>query len=227
MSDGRTERPDLLLTGALPDVTTLGPPGNALWTAGCTLACRGCMSPDTWPRRFGRWAAPSDVAGWLHASNIRFLTVSGGEPTDQCVALNALLDLLCPDWTITLYSGYDLEELQARRSRDIDDLLGRIDLLIAGRYEVEAHDSLSWRGSRNQQIHALSGRIHPPEEDTTAGVQVMRTATDLTVVGVPPKPGVFAMVRASGAERGLSIPLRPASAAAFPFPTRPYYDVQE
>ena len=74
-------------------VTTLGPGRRiGIWFQGCSIRCPGCISMDTWAP--GRGITTIDevvnaVAQWLPVAD--GITISGGEPFDQPIAL---LDLL-------------------------------------------------------------------------------------------------------------------------------------
>lgn len=199
------------------EVHTLGPgPACVLWTQGCPLSCRGCMSPETTLAVGGVQARVADVAQWLESRPERHLTLSGGEPTIQAAALADLIDLLGPTWTFTAYSGFDLEVL-VRRGAAVTGLLQRLDLLIAGPYVQEQHADLLWRGSTNQVIHDLSGRVVLPA-DRSAGVEVRMREDALEVVGVPPVPRYAKTMHSALSAHGLKL-LSSTSARTFPFPT--------
>jgi len=208
----------LQLNSVAEGVTNLGPgPATLLWTQGCHVGCRGCMSVDTWNPFAGVRAQPSDVATWLLTKKSRFLTISGGEPTEQAPALNALLDHLDEQWVVTMYSGHDLEALRAADRPGVTELLGRIDVLIAGPYIQERHARLLWRASDNQVIHDLTLRA-PIAEDLSAGISVRITGGGLEIIGVPPEPGFIDALRSKAADGGsrLGISRQPRT---FPFPT--------
>ena len=63
-----------------------------IWTQGCAIGCKGCMSVDTWASRPAN--IPVDeivtrVDRWLAEAD--GITLSGGEPFDQPEAIVALL----------------------------------------------------------------------------------------------------------------------------------------
>jgi anaerobic ribonucleoside-triphosphate reductase activating protein len=180
------------------------------------------MSPHTWDPTGGVEAAVEDVATWIQSVETTNLTISGGEPTDQAASLVELLDLLDHEVRVTVYSGYDLSALRARSDVEINALLARADLLIAGPYVRSLHASLLWRGSSNQRIHNLSGRI-PIQGDVSAGVEFRAGRGTVGAVGVPPSRdfrSTFAKrFREQGLDLGLAGPDR-----AWPFPTQPRHD---
>ncbi len=201
-------------------VTALGPgPAAAIWTQGCGHTCRGCMSPGTWNRSGGALADVTDVADWLESTCLNNLTISGGEPMDQSIALTSLVDQLHSRgrWSVTAYSGYQCDELEADEPAGSRALLERIDTLIDGPYIEQEHAALRWRGSSNQQVHALSARsaAHP---DEPAGVAIdIGPRGDLTVIGVPPEPHFMEALLSRMSADGLS--LEADRTASFPFPT--------
>jgi anaerobic ribonucleoside-triphosphate reductase activating protein len=216
---------NLRLSGVATDVTTLGPgPATVIWSQGCTIECSGCMSRETWSRNGGATAAISDVQEWLESQPTRLLTVSGGEPTEQAEGFLGLFRSLrdTGEWLITVYSGRDLSDLHSHGSASIKELLGHVDLLIAGPYVPARHASLLWRGSENQVIHNLSGRIElPPDESVGLSVRILPSTLGIETIGVPQRPGYLASVRKAAANNGIWFPRdNPTSPGVveFPFP---------
>ena len=51
------------------------------------------------------------------------------------------------------YSGYTLEELEARHDKETDELLGMLDILVDGRYDENLRNlTLVYCGSENQRV---------------------------------------------------------------------------
>src|SRR4051812_888539 len=85
-----------------------------LWTQGCSIGCKGCMSLDTWASRPADTPIDEIIASlgpWLREAD--GLTLSGGEPFDQPEAIVALLRAVRPHVTgdILLFSGYRFDDL--------------------------------------------------------------------------------------------------------------------
>jgi len=60
-----------------------------------------------------------------------------------------------------VFTGYLLEDLQAKTDPPTAELLANIDILVDGPYERERPDSARrWIGSTNQRIHFLTPRYH-------------------------------------------------------------------
>lgn len=139
-------------------VTALGPGRRVgVWFQGCSIGCKGCISPDTWSTESG-WTSVPDVretlAGW--AAGAEGLTVSGGEPFDQPDALRALLEAwrTLSDGDVLVFTGYELSDVQTV----LDACAGLIDAVIAGPFDKHAAQDLALRGSDNQTLHVLTER---------------------------------------------------------------------
>ncbi len=144
-------------------VTALGPGRRvALWVAGCSLGCAGCISPELRPQAGGRPLAIGAVARRLLAlpESLDGLTLTGGEPFQQPAALAALLAALRrrgSHWNVLAFSGYHRREIlelgpEARR------LLTAVDVLVAGRFRREVPAAAPLLASGNQRIHYLTSR---------------------------------------------------------------------
>jgi anaerobic ribonucleoside-triphosphate reductase activating protein len=82
------------------------------------------------------------------------VTVTGGEPFQQPEALAALLrGLKERSQHLTLYTGYTVAALCARRDPHIMAALSLADIIIDGLFvRAQADNAGEWRGSRNQRI---------------------------------------------------------------------------
>lgn len=145
----------------------------AIWVQGCSLHCPGCISRDTWAHGQGQVALTeltNNIKPWLPQAN--GLTVSGGEPFEQPVALERLL---CwwrqhHEGDILVFSGYSGEQLHRQHGQ----ILELIDVLISDPYQAEAGHTLALRGSDNQRLHLLT-----PLAAERYGVLPSRRALDL------------------------------------------------
>ena len=147
-------------------VTALGPGRRiGIWVQGCTLACPGCVSRDTWNPLNGKEIEVEGVLQWLsdicRSHAVDGITISGGEPSEQPEALYQLASgidaLRCDgvfDGDVLCYTGVDGDEF-LRRCDWAGDL---VDAVITGRFEVTAPTSLVWRGSANQRLQTLTER---------------------------------------------------------------------
>jgi anaerobic ribonucleoside-triphosphate reductase activating protein len=154
-------RPLLLAKTHYP-VTTLGPGVRAgIWTQGCTIHCAGCLSRDTWAAD-PRTAVPvRAVLGWLESlpGPVDGVTISGGEPFEQPVALAALLRGI-DSWRgaapvdILVYSGRVFSRLS--RSAESREILDLCDAVVAGPYVDRLNAGSPLKGSANQRIVPLT-----------------------------------------------------------------------
>ncbi|MGA5541354.1 4Fe-4S single cluster domain-containing protein [Mycobacterium sp. NPDC051198] len=181
-------------------VTALGPGRRAgIWMQGCTFACPGCVSRDTWPPDAGVGYEVRDIAAWIadlcvDGAGLDGVTVTGGEPSEQPEALLQLvseLSALRSDGVfagdVLCYTGCELPDFLTRCPWAID----LIDAVITGRFHVELPTELVWRGSANQQIVGLTDRGRCRYADhadrTTASPQMQVTVTDgrVWMIGIP------------------------------------------
>ncbi len=130
-------------------------------TAGCLTRCDGCFVPETHPINGGVEMKISEIVELLLAPEGAprdGVTILGGEPFLQPSGLLALLQILKQrDQHVTLYTGYTLEQLNARPETAIARILPLTDILIDGPFVKELSDNAGeWRGSTNQRV------IHRP-----------------------------------------------------------------
>ena len=163
MTAGRDRGRSLWVHSYAHPVTVLGPGRRVvLWVAGCSLRCRGCVTPQLWDRGAGVRLAAGAVADRLLAIDepLDGITLTGGEPFEQAKPLGALLSALArerPDWSTLVYSGRSLAALR-RAGPDAERLLARTDILVAGPYRQDRPATHVLAGSGNQRIHYLSDR---------------------------------------------------------------------
>jgi anaerobic ribonucleoside-triphosphate reductase activating protein len=155
-------------------VTTLGFGQRiAIWVQGCSLHCPGCISRDTWAHGQGKvaiTALTTNLERWLPQAD--GLTLSGGEPFEQPVALESLLRWWREhhEGDILVFSGYSSEQLERQHAH----VLELIDVLISDPYAAEAGHELALRGSDNQRLHLLT-----PLAEERYGVLPSQRALDI------------------------------------------------
>ncbi|WNG81152.1 4Fe-4S single cluster domain-containing protein [Mycobacterium sp. ITM-2016-00316] len=181
-------------------VTALGPGRRAgIWMQGCTFACPGCVSRDTWPAEGGSAHAVEDIVHWIghlcgRPGGLDGVTITGGEPSDQPAALQQLVRGLAGlradgafDGDVLCYNGCELEEFLDRCPWAADG----IDALITGLFRVEQPTDLVWRGSANQRLVALTERgrrVYADHMDrSTANPQMQFTVSGgkVWMIGIP------------------------------------------
>lgn len=176
-------------------VTTLGPGRRiGIWLQGCTLRCPGCVSVDTWDRAVGETTVArvlEAISPWMDEAD--GITISGGEPLQQPVALERLLEgirlLAGKERDVLVYSGFAWEKI-SERVRGWD---GLADALIAGPFDSAAGQTLLWRGSDNQTLHTLTplGRKiyknldRSPRESTRRALDICFHGEEIWMAGIP------------------------------------------
>lgn len=196
-------------------VTTLGPGVRAgVWVQGCPIGCRGCMATDTWEAGPQHEIDLAEVLNWLVTLGpIDGVTISGGEPFEQPVAVGELIDGIRqarPDADILTYSGYPLSVLERRPAAPA--LLDRCDAVITGPYVARLNPGGQWRGSSNQRLVLLSERGRQRFADSEAepadgygsNLQATFDGTRLRIVGVP-RRGQLERLEAELASAGVTM----------------------
>ena len=126
-----------------------------LFVQGCPHHCKGCHNPESWAFDAGQDMTVEEVFEQIKADPLlRGVTFSGGEPFEQTEALLELARLVKgAGLTLMSYSGYTLDELEARHAAATDELLSLLDILVDGRYiEAQRNLTLIYRGSENQRV---------------------------------------------------------------------------
>ncbi len=139
-------------------VSTLGPGKRVgIWFQGCSLRCPGCISADTWSRGRENTTVAEVLAVCVSFGDaVEGITITGGEPSEQPLALAALLQGLSeilpirPD--VLLYSGRTVCELTPL----LDRLTGLVDALISEPFVEGETQTRPLMGSDNQQLHLLT-----------------------------------------------------------------------
>ena len=127
----------------------------SIFTQGCPHHCPGCHNPDTHPATGGRDADTDEILALVDANPLLDgITFSGGEPFLQPSPLTKLArEAHARGLDVWSYTGYTLEELNAKKNPAIDALLKELDVLVDGRYEERLRDlTLNFRGSSNQRV---------------------------------------------------------------------------
>ncbi len=128
-----------------------------LFVQGCPHHCKGCHNPESWDPEGGYDMTVREILDEIEARpNIKGITFSGGEPFEQAAALADIAKYLKGmRYSIMSYSGYTLEELEAKAESEpaVGELLGLLDILVDGRYEEKLRNlTLVYCGSENQRV---------------------------------------------------------------------------
>jgi anaerobic ribonucleoside-triphosphate reductase activating protein len=169
-----------LRVGARVPVTRAEGPGAryALWLQGCSIRCPGCCNPHLFAVDSGEWLEPAAIVAEMASvrTEIEGVTLLGGEPMDQALALAPLLrgarDL---GLSVMLFSGFTLQELRAVPDEAVAAVLDLVDVLVDGRYDgTRPEAERLWVGSTNQRFHYFTARYSPAIERPAPG-EALRT----------------------------------------------------
>ncbi|MFZ4434774.1 MAG: 4Fe-4S single cluster domain-containing protein [Microthrixaceae bacterium] len=196
-------------------VDVLGPGHRiGIWLQGCDLACRGCVSRDTWDPEGGTSttvaALVDRIAELACGQQVDGVTISGGEPFQQPVALFELVvavrDRLDVERTrpvdVMVYSGLSLGRLREDHARILDV----IDAVVPEPFIEHAGEGPLWAGSANQRVVPLTPlgveRFDAAAEITGTPRIQMAVDDQVWMVGIP-RRGDMDRLTAALAERGV------------------------
>jgi anaerobic ribonucleoside-triphosphate reductase activating protein len=162
-----------------------------VWVQGCPFNCKGCTSPEGRPIEENILVEIDTlVEAIINNTSIQGVTISGGEPFLQAAQLAELLKKVKkvrPELDVIVYTGYTIEKLHWQ---DTKELLALTDVLIDGQYIDELNDNKGLRGSSNQKIHFLTGKLKNFEdtlENSPRNVEVIISDSYKKIIGVPNK----------------------------------------
>lgn len=144
-------------------IYNLGPGTRiGIWVQGCSLKCKGCISPSLWPTQNGKNIDIEYLVRQLSKVQDRFngVTISGGEPFDQYESLIAFSAFIKKKTNFDIYSfsGYTIEELVRKFPDRL--FMNYLDYLLDGRYLLDKHENNNTRGSTNQNLYKFE-KGHP------------------------------------------------------------------
>jgi len=183
----------LHLAHFLPRSRVNGPGERAVvWVQGCPFRCPGCFNADLQPFAGGREVSIGEAFDWIMQEHRRAplagITFSGGEPMAQAAALASLARMVHAEgMNVVTFTGYDGPLLVYVPSDDpMRDLLDETDLLITGPYlQEECLEGSDMRGSGNQEIVYLTGRIGLPERISTQAEIIVDPSGQIFLTGYP------------------------------------------
>ena len=149
---------EIRIAGTVQDSIVDGPGLRyVVFTQGCPHRCEGCHNPETHDFSGGKLTDTDKLfEDCVENPLTKGVTFSGGEPFCQAEALYGLGSRLKErGYHLMSYSGWTYEELlkKAESEEYVGKLLGILDLLVDGRFELQNRSlMLTWRGSTNQRI---------------------------------------------------------------------------
>lgn len=125
-----------------------------IWVQGCSLGCKGCLAEHTWSKEGGELYTVETLSNKILAYKSDKVTIVGGEPFEQPLALQSLLISLRKGGVddILVYSGFEYAFLQKNHA----PTLKLIDALIVGRFEIDKPTKYIYKGSENQKMIILN-----------------------------------------------------------------------
>ena len=156
-----------------------------VFVQGCPHRCPGCHNPESHDFDGGYDITVGEVFEQIMANpNLRGVTFSGGEPFEQTEALLELAHLVKgAGLTLMSYSGYTLEELEARHAAATDELLSLLDILVDGRFVESLRNlTLIYRGSENQRVIDMNNTRKARENGNGDEVVLYRSDFDVDVI---------------------------------------------
>lgn len=133
----------------------------AVWVQGCTLACAGCFNPETHAAGGVAATTASVFTDLIEALPVDGITITGGEPLQQPVALAHFLalfrsDLRTADKSVVVLTGYSLAEILSDPRKVL--AIKEVDTVVSGRYNQRKRIASGLRGSSNKQYWHRTGR---------------------------------------------------------------------
>lgn len=152
----------ILVHRIVPHSTVNGPGRRAVvWTQGCSIGCPGCFNPETHTleQAVAVWHDPVELGRDLARLSADGLTVSGGEPLDQPIAVTALINAYrsSSSGTVLLFTGYAIESIMADPDRRL--AIASCDAVLAGPY-VPGKAGALWSA---KQLLNITGEIPPKD----------------------------------------------------------------
>lgn len=152
-------------------VEVLGPGRRiAIWLSGCPHGCKGCANPELWVSRNNQEISFEAICQMIELIRKEYeidgFTITGGEPFFQPEDLRKLVTYFSTiSKDILVYSGYQLEALQAMHSKEVDAVLNEAAVLIDDVYTEEQNKGHPLKGSENQTIHYLQPDVQHTYEE--------------------------------------------------------------
>jgi anaerobic ribonucleoside-triphosphate reductase activating protein len=159
-----------------------------VWVQGCTLGCPGCFNPETHPEQAGfSLSVEQLVEKVIQITGIEGITISGGEPFQQTPALAEFLKAVKANspLSVLLFSGFTLEEI--KRIPHSIEALAQVDVLVAGRYQIEKRLAHNLLGSANKQVYFLTKRYSKTDLETIPEAEILiKTNGSIISTGIDP-----------------------------------------
>lgn len=158
-----------------------------LWTQGCTIHCKGCMSIHTWEFDKSKAIDIDELAQILSDFDCNKLTISGGEPFDQAPSLLALLRKIRGKFSdILVYTGYKFETLLEKYPEHFE----YIDAIVDSPFIEGMESEYVYKGSDNQRLFVLNKELQDEYDEwmnrkKDGYLQIKVKDNALFIIGIP------------------------------------------
>lgn len=158
-----------------------------LWAQGCPFRCPNCQNSDYLEFKLNQVVTVDRVwEVFQQQPELAGISFSGGEPFAQAVALAELAARVqSVGKTVVCWSGYRLEQLERSEIAGAGELLQHIDLLIDGLFVEGLAGEEVLRGSKNQRLNFLSGRIREADLVEIPRQEWVINSETMTYTGFP------------------------------------------
>ncbi|MFP0196180.1 4Fe-4S single cluster domain-containing protein [Pseudomonas sp. PHC1] len=162
------------------ELSSINGPGLrlVLWVQGCALNCKGCFNQSTHAREASALMSVHELAQKINALDIAGVTLSGGEPLDQALALEQLIHAVDGEKNWILYTGYTPKEIFGNEA--MIRVVKAVDLTLAGRYRQNAQHPY-----QHKQIIQTSDRVDMDFFRAKRVVEFVVSNSGVTKTGFP------------------------------------------
>lgn len=167
---------------------------SCVWMQGCSRHCKGCMAKETWNPDEGIQMDTDEILVSVFeqiepdctiqdgnlSDGIEGVTFLGGEPFEQSEALAEMIQKIKEKGlSVIVFTGFTIEQLQARQEEAVSRCLEKIDLLIDGAYIEEKREFVRpWVGSSNQRFLFLTDKYSEKDIERTNNRLEIRITRD-------------------------------------------------
>lgn len=163
---------------------------SVIWVQGCTLKCPGCFNQAFQPHISQYLVDPQNFAlkitDLCQEHNCEGITLTGGEPFQQSQAVVQFVEIIREnDFNIVCFSGYTYPKLVESTHEDIRTLLGMIDLLIAGPFDISNQCYRTWFHDPDKELVYITDRISSERINNLQDLEFIVEGSDISVTGFP------------------------------------------
>lgn len=168
-------------------------PGKRLviWVQGCTIKCKGCCNEELQPHIAKHLVDPElfaiKIVELCKKHQCEGVTISGGEPFQQSIALNKFLSAVKDNnLTITCFSGYESIALLNSKELIVRSLIKKLDLLIAGQFNIaNACHNRTWYENPDKNVVFLTSAYSPSDSLNNENLEYLIKDDYVDITGFP------------------------------------------